>query len=54
MKTKQKYTNPQIQKVELDMEFSLQLESEPTPMGEPDWSSSLQVRQETMLEDEVW
>ena len=50
MKTKQAYTTPEIILVALDSEISLQLNSDPNPLGEPDWAVSSGLSQDPMMD----
>jgi hypothetical protein len=38
MKTKETYLTPDIELINLDNDISLQLDSDPNPQGEPNWS----------------
>jgi hypothetical protein len=40
MKTKQTYTHPEMELIQLDNDISLQLASDADPMGEPTWSNN--------------
>jgi hypothetical protein len=50
MKTKEKYKAPEIVLIALDNEISLQLNSDPTPLGEPDWMSYSGAHHDPMLD----
>lgn len=49
MKTKQTYNTPEITLVALDSEISLQLNSDPNPLGDPDWMSQSGINQDSMM-----
>lgn len=38
-KQSKEYQSPQISRIELDREISLQLASDNSPMGEPEWAA---------------
>ena len=38
-KEQREYQSPQISRIELDREISLQLASDNSPMGEPEWAA---------------
>jgi hypothetical protein len=50
MKTKEIYKAPEILLVVLDNEISLQLNSDPNPLGEPDWMSYSGALHDPMLD----
>ncbi len=50
MKPKEKYKAPEIVLVALDNEISLQLNSDPNPLGEPDWMSYSGALNDPMLD----
>ena len=45
MKTKQPYKTPEISIVMLDCEISLQLNSDPNPLGDPEWTTQSGINQ---------
>lgn len=38
-KEQKEYQTPQVSRIELDREISLQLASDTSPMGEPEWAA---------------
>lgn len=51
MKTKQPYKTPEISIVMLDCEISLQLYSDPNPLGDPEWTSQSVINQEPWMDN---